>query len=248
MNDLLNLALTAHGGLDRWNQLATVRLHASITGAIWYVKGKPDALKDVVIEADLRNERLTMDFPGQNKRSIFEPDRIVLETADGEPLARRDHPETSFAGHTRDTSWDDIHAAFFSGEALWTYLTIPFLFTYRDVATEEVPLWHENGEQWRRLKVLYPENIVTHNREAVAYFGEDGLLRRYDYTVDILGGATGANYATNYKSVDGIVVPTTRRIYARDEAQNKVPEPLLVAIDMTEISFNKPEAALLGAA
>ena len=89
-----------------------MKLHASITGAIWYVKGKPNVLKDVVIQADLRNESLTMDFPGQNMRSIFDPDRIVLETAAGEPLASRDHPETSFAGHTRNTSWDDIHVAF----------------------------------------------------------------------------------------------------------------------------------------
>jgi len=248
MNDLLDLALTAHGGLDRWNQLGSVELNASITGAIWYVKGKPDVLKDVAIQADLLNERLTMDFPGQNKRSIFTPDRIVIETEDGEPIQSRDHPETAFAGHTRETPWDDIHVAFFSGEALWTYLTIPFLFTYPGVETEELTLWHENGEEWRRLKILYPERIVTHNPEATAYFGNDGLLRRYDYNVDILGGATGANYATNYKTVNGIVVPTTRRIYARDEAQQKVPEPLLVAVDMTQLSFSQQAATLIGAA
>lgn len=248
MNDLLEMALAAHGGLDRWNQLDGVKLHASITGAIWYVKGKPDVLKDVVVQAETHTERVTMVFPGQNKRSIFTPERVVIETQGGEPLASRDRPEDAFAGHTRDTSWDDIHVAFFSGEALWTYLTIPFLFTYPGVATEELTPWQENGEQWRRLKVVYPESIVTHNREAVAYFGGDGLLRRYDYTVDILGGATGANYASDYRKVDGIVVPTTRRIYARDENQHKVAEPLLVGIDMTEVSFSRPELMGIDAA
>ncbi len=52
-------------------------MKASITGGIWYVKGKPDALKDVIIEADAHRQHLTMDFPGKNKRSIFEPNRIV---------------------------------------------------------------------------------------------------------------------------------------------------------------------------
>src|SRR5271166_88869 len=42
----------------------------------------------------------------------------------------------------------------------------------------------------------------------------DGLLRRHDYTVDILGGATGLNYASDYRDVDGIIVPTKRRVYA----------------------------------
>ena len=32
--------------------------------------------------------------------------------------------------------------------------------------------------------------------------------------VDILGGATGLNYASEYRDVDGIIVPTKRRIYA----------------------------------
>jgi hypothetical protein len=247
MNNLLEFAVAAHGGLGRWNELKSVKVHASITGAIWYVKSKPDVLKDVVFEVEIHQERVTMDFPGQNKRSIFEPARIVIETADGKPLQSRDNPRSSFAGQTPETPWDDVHVAYFSGEALWTYLTVPFVYTYPEVVTEELTPWQENGEQWRRLKVTYPENIVSHNREAISYFGEDGLLRRHDYTVDILGGGSGANYASNYRNIDGIVVPTTRRIYGRDAAEHKVPEPVLVAIDMSEVAFTKNEG-LAGAA
>ena len=73
MNDLLDAAIAAHGGLDRWEQINTIAVDASITGAIWWVKGKGDALKDVRFEVDTRAERLAMDFVGQDKRSIFEP-------------------------------------------------------------------------------------------------------------------------------------------------------------------------------
>ena len=48
MTELLNLAVKAHGGLDRWNKVKAIKVAASITGAIWYVKGKPDVLKNVV--------------------------------------------------------------------------------------------------------------------------------------------------------------------------------------------------------
>jgi len=63
------------------------------------------------------------------------------------------------------------------------------------------------------------------------------LLRRHDYTVDILGGATGLNYASEYRDVDGIIVPTKRRIYAYEEYYQLVKEPLQVSIDMGAISF-----------
>ena len=47
MIDLLQLAVDAHCGLARWNQLKTVRASVSVTGVIWQVKGKPDVLKDI---------------------------------------------------------------------------------------------------------------------------------------------------------------------------------------------------------
>jgi hypothetical protein len=75
MNDLLRVAVNAHGGLSRWNQLKTVKANLSITGAIWQVKGKPDVLKDVSIEAQLHKERLTTHLNGQGKRMVFEPNR-----------------------------------------------------------------------------------------------------------------------------------------------------------------------------
>jgi len=95
MNDLLSLAIKAHGGLDRWNTVTSVEITASITGAIWHVKSKPDVLKSVVMTADTRAERLTTVFPGQDKRSTFEPDRVVIERADGtlvQPATTRRRP------------------------------------------------------------------------------------------------------------------------------------------------------------
>src|SRR5579863_780410 len=105
MSELLNLAIKAHGGLDRWNKVKAIKVAASITGAIWYVKGKPDFLKNVVITAETRQERVTLDFPGQNKRAIFEPNRVAYEKPDGTLLESRDDPKKSFAGQQRDTPW-----------------------------------------------------------------------------------------------------------------------------------------------
>src|SRR6202451_4678202 len=94
--ELLDLAVKAHGGLDRWNKVRAIRVAASITGAIWFVKGKGDFLKNVILTAETLAERLTVDFPGQNKRAVFTPNRIVIETLDGTLLQARDNPEESF--------------------------------------------------------------------------------------------------------------------------------------------------------
>src|SRR5580698_4461368 len=104
-NDLLELAVAAHGGLERWNKVKAIKVAASITGAIWHVKGKGNFLKNVVLTAETWNERLTVDFPGQDKRAIFEPDRVVIETEDRTLIEARDNPEKSFEGHQRETPW-----------------------------------------------------------------------------------------------------------------------------------------------
>jgi hypothetical protein len=239
MNDLLRTAISAHGGLDRWNTVTSVQITASITGAIWQVKGKPDVLKNVVTTADTRAERLTTVFPDENKRSTFEPERIVIERANGTPVEARDNPEASFAGQEQDTPWDEIDVAYFSGEALWTYLNTPFLYARDDFATEEIAPVEAERETWRRLKVTFPETVMSHTREQFFCFGPEGLLRRHDYTVDILGGATGLNYATDYQDVEGVIFPMTRRVYAYTGDYQRVSEPVLVAIDITDVKLGK---------
>ncbi len=226
MSDLLATAIEAHGGIDRWNEFSTLRAELSIGGAIWEVKQQPGLLTNKIFEIRTREERLTITpFTKPDLRAVFVPNRQVLEALDGEIVEIRDNPEAAFAGHTRETPWDKFHVAFFASEALWTYLTLPFLYTYPGFECEEIDPWQENEEEWRRLRV------TTH-------FGPDGLMRRHDYTVDILGGATGANYTMNYKNFQGLMMPTTRRVYAYDEAMQKVAEPLLVSIDFGAMSFS----------
>ena len=237
MNDLLESAIAAHGGIDRWSQVTAITVNASVTGALFHVKGKPDALKDVRFEADTKRQRLTMDYVGQDKQSVFEPSRVVIQRRDGELIDARDEPEGSFGGHQLETPWDDIHLAYFTGEALWTYLNVPFLYSWPGFTTEEITPIEVDGETWQRLTVTFPEHVKSHTREQISCFGPDGLLRRHDFTIDILGGATGMLYATDNRNVDGIIIPTTRRGYAWQGDYQRIPEPLLVAIDMGEVTM-----------
>jgi hypothetical protein len=238
MNELLEFALEAHGGVARWRELTEIKGDLSVTGALWQAKSQLDALKHIRIEASLRQQRMTTHIIGQNKRFQFTPDSVNAETEDGTLLERRDQPRASFSGHQLQTPWDDLHVAYFDSYALWTYFTIPFLYTYPGFVIEELPPWEEDGETWRPLSALFPKNIASHTKKQVSYFGSDGLLRRHEYTVDVLGGAQGVNYVSDYCNSNGILVPMKRRVYAYDVAKQRVPEPVLVAIDIHNIAFN----------
>lgn len=103
MNDLLDSAVTAHGGLDRWNQINSITFDASITRAFWHLKGQRDALNDVRLQVDTTRQLVTIGFAGQDKRSVFEPGRVVVQRRDGSLIEARDDPERSFAGHQFET-------------------------------------------------------------------------------------------------------------------------------------------------
>jgi hypothetical protein len=241
MNGLLKLATEAHGGLERWNHLSSVKTHLSITGAIWQAMGKPDLLKDVRMELSLHEERLTTLCVGQNKRFVFTPQQVFVEDKQGHLIEKRYDPQRAFKVVSFDTPWDDLAVAYFASHAMWTYLTIPFLYTYPGFVTEELPPWREDEEEWRPLKAIFPDSIDSHSREQISYFGEDGLLRRHEYVVDMMGGAKGVNYAHDYRQVDGIMIPVTRRVVGYDENKRKIPNPILVAIDIHDIAFDSDE-------
>jgi hypothetical protein len=240
MNELLKLAVAAHGGLAAWNAFSDLELKVSIGGAIWDVKQNPGLLRDVTYRMKTHVEQLTITgFSAPDRRITFTPARLTLETLDGIVIDSRDNPRTAFAEDTAQAPWDKLDVAYFSSYALWTYFNSPFLYTLPGFTTEEIGAWREAGETWRRLKVTFPDTLASHTRKQIIYFGPDGLMRRHDYVVEILGGATGANYALDYSEFQGIKLPTRRRIFAYDDSQQKLPEPLLVSIDVASAQFSR---------
>jgi len=237
MNDLLELAIAAHGGWERWQQLRRITAHASVGGTIWQVKGWPDVLADARFEIDPHSPRTEYSVSGDTarRRSVYEPNRTALVSGDGKVIEQRESPRSSFAGHTITTRWDEQQLIYFAGYAIWTYLTTPFLFRLPGFRTEEIAPWDEDGETWRRLKVSFPANVPSHSAEQTFYFDRMGLLRRHDYSVEIMGGTSSANYATDVESFGGIVFPTRRRVFAIGPDNRPLRNRVAVAIDLLHI-------------
>ena len=237
MDSLLKLALEAHGGLKAWNRVQSLKANVSIGGVLWDQKQLPGLFKNTRVELKLQYQHVITHLVDIDERIVFTPNQISLETESGNFLDTRLDPRSTFAGHTADSKWDKLHAGYFCSYALWGYITTPFLYTYPGFEVQEIEPWHEDGERWRVLQVCFPDGYAAHTRTQYSYFGEDGLLRRHLYTVDVLGGAQGANYASEYRAVDGVRLATRRRVVAYDDARQKVPTPVLVSIDLSEIHF-----------
>ena len=67
------------------------------------------------------------------------------------------------------------------------------------------------------------------------YFGDDHLLRRHDYRVDVAGGFPAVQYVQGIVEAEGIKFPSIRRAYRADAHGNAMRDQLMVAIDLSDI-------------
>jgi len=238
LNPLLDLAIAAHGGLDRWEAFNEVTALLTIDGELGILKQNPGTLGPFTVTASTSEACATLaPFGCSGRRATFVPDRVTIEGLQQEVIEALEDPRAAFAGHDFETAWDDLHVAYFHGYLLWTHLVTPFLYAFPNFATEELPPWREGNEEWRRLKIVFPEHMASHSREQVSYFDAGGLLRRHDYQVDILGGRSCVDYMSDYREYHGIQVPRRRRMFEIAPGARPTSQCLLLSIDITEMSF-----------
>ena len=83
-----------------------------------------------------------------------------------------------------------------------------------------------------------PGSIATHSALQDFFFGDDLLLRRHDYDVDVAGGFDAAQLVYDYIEADGIRLPSRRRAYTRGTDSRPRLDPLMVSIDFSDVRFS----------
>jgi hypothetical protein len=236
MSDLLSSVLAAHGGLDRWQRLKTGAATVHSAGEILDRKTQGGGIP-LRFTASLHEQAVSIEPIQGNWRSSFTSKHVVIRKESGEVIAERTNPRESFAGHDLNTTWDPLHRTYFSAYAMWIYLNTPFMFTMSGVRTKEISCLEQHGETWRGLQVTLPDGLASHTSIQKFYFGDDFLLRRQDYTLDIAGGCNIANFAHDHARFDGLVVPTKRRAYLCDDGYGVLRDRLLIALDLSAIEY-----------
>jgi hypothetical protein len=239
VNQLLAKIIDAHGGLDRWNSHEKVEATIVSGGGFFSLKGTPQDQIPRRMSVWLHEQRSSVSpYGAPDQRTMFTPDRIAIEKLDGKTVAERWAPRDSFAGHQMNTPWDPLHRAYFNGEALWTYLTTPFILGMEGVRVQEIEPWHEGGEVWRVLRGYFPGSIETHSLVQEFFFSEDLKLRRHDYNVNIAGGFAASQLTSDYIIADGIHLPTKRRAYTRGFDRRPIVDMQMVTIDFNDVCFS----------
>jgi hypothetical protein len=239
MSKLKDDVIEAHGGMERWKRYRQVRASLSQGGALWPLKGQAGVLDETAVTVSLAHQQASHSpFGSLDRHSLFTPQRVAIIGSDGTVEQELANPRASFAEHSLETPWSELQLAYFAGIAMWTYLNMPFLLGWEGVETEEIGGWVEQDETWQRLLVRFPSSISTHSSMQTLYVGDDGLLRRHDYDVEIAGNTPGAHYVSDYVDVDGLQFPTRRRIYPRQPDGHSLAEPLVVSIDLQAIELS----------
>jgi hypothetical protein len=233
-SELLDSALRAHGGVDRWNTFEEITAAFVTGGGLMPMKGMNLDPRPLEGTATIHHESTVITpFGKADQRMVFTPERVLVETSSGTIVAERSNPRATFAGHTLTTPWDMLQMAYFNGYARWTYLNTPFLLAMPGFEVEEIAPWHEGGEVWRGLRARFPDTIAGHSKEQDFYFCEDFLLRRHDYSLEIAGGVPVAQYVYDIVEAEGFRFPSKRRAYVRGQELRAIRDLLLISIDLS---------------
>jgi len=234
---ILNEAIEAHGGMDYWNSLKAFDLELSATGFLFTAKQRP-VLDRLRMRAVTTEPKFSFfDFPKSGQTSeLIGNDEVRILDSNGNIVARRENPRAAFRGLRRLFIWDDLDFIYFGGYANWNYLTAPFMLGRKGFLIESLePLEGELG-QFTRLKVTFPSDIPTHSPQQIFYFDDNRLLRRLDYTAEVVGGwAHAAHLCDEYRTFGRLKVPTRRRALPLPFGQNPLPGPTLVAIKVHNV-------------
>jgi hypothetical protein len=230
-------AVEAHGGMDYWNTLEALDAEISASGFLFTAKRRP-LLCHVRMRAAAREPRFSFfDFPkaGQTAELIGNDEVRILD-GEGAIVARRENPRAAFHGIRRLVIWDDLDFTYFGGYATWNYLTTPFMLVNKDFVIEALEPLTGDLAPLTRLQVTFPDGFPTHSRRQVFYFDEERLLRRIDYTAEVVGGwAHAAHLCDEYRTFGGIKAPTRRRVLPLPFGHRPLPGPVLVDLKVHDI-------------
>jgi hypothetical protein len=237
---LLATVLDSHGGAERWRGFDRVTATVASGGFLWAMKG---------IELDNAPRRMTSDFKRQLTRTepfgnpdwhmTYQPDRVAIETTAGDIVAEQLAPRDTFDGHVWETPWTPLHLGYFNGYAMWTYYNLPFLLGEPGVRTTDIPSITLDGQTLRGLRAEFSAGIHTHCPTQELYFDDEGLLRRHDYQVDVAGGTLAAHFVSGYVEVQGLRLPTRRRVYMRNEDGTFATDRVLVSVDLSDFELTR---------
>ena len=235
---LLQHVIAAHGGEDFWNSLEAIDAEISASGFLFTAKRRP-ALRHVRMRAWTREPRFAFyDYPDHGSvAELVGTNEVRISDKNATVLHHRTDPRSAFRSFRHLLSWDDLDFIYFAGYATWNYLTAPFLLARPGFVVTELGPGPGSLASLHRLQVIFSDDIPTHCRRQLFYFDEQYLLRRLDYTAEVVGGwAHAAHLCEEYRTFGGFTAPTRRTVLPLPFGTRPLPGPTLVSIEVHDLN------------
>jgi len=231
----------AHGGISRWRKLEAVEAVISVRGFLFKAKRRP-TLSRVRVRASIGEPEFTFyDYPSTGRNSVFMGNEEVRITDAGhQVLVSRQQPRAAIRRLRRQLYWDALDFTYFGGYATWNYLVTPFLFTGDGFKIDMLEPQSNGLDYPVVLQVDFSPEFPSHCRRQIFYFDHDFLLRRLDYTAEVVSRwARAAHTCEKYRGFDGFKFPTKRRVRPLLIGQKPLARPVIVAIDIHELQLKE---------
>jgi hypothetical protein len=109
MNELLELAIAAHGGKDRWNRTKSITVTFNFYGGLLDLKGYPGHLQ-LTAQLDTKEPRVTfLNLLPTRDRFFFTRDRVWIERLDGTITEDRSSPRAALFRQDRTSETPRLH-------------------------------------------------------------------------------------------------------------------------------------------
>lgn len=223
----------AHGGAELWRSIQVIELEMAAWGFLFTAKRIPARPRQRLSVAVARMEVTLHDYPVPGHRAVLLPDSTVQWWDEqNRLLLERQSPRAEFHRLRRQLLWDELDFAYFCGYAMWNYVTMPSLLARPDVHL--TPTADKRGDgAGHTLHVEFGPTVVTHSRHQTFHFDPQWRLVRHDYTAEVVGSwAQAAHMCSEYRTFDGLPMPTRRRVLPTLLGHVRLPGPTLVGLDI----------------
>jgi hypothetical protein len=183
---LLDDAITAHGGMERWQEIHAIDVTLRCGGIAMPLKSQPTVLRQFTATVDPRRPHVELHGIGTFDASQPRP-----------------------GGMARRPRWSTDDVVHFAGYALWGYLGAPFIFAEDDFTVRELPGRRLRVDFPERIPAHSRRQTFHFDHNAV-------LQRLDYTAEVFLGPLGRAQHRCfDHAWIDGLLIPTRRRVTPR---------------------------------
>lgn len=161
---------------------------------------------------DTKAQKVDFHKFGDLFKGIYTPHKTEIYSQSPKlPTSILYNPRPRYMGCGSGTREELHYQLYFYGYAFWYYFNVPFCFKLPGFSTKELsPCYRDDGEVWRVLEIVFPDDFHTHTKVHRHYYDEEFKLRRIDYSDDLLKSGPVAHYCYDHTKVGNLLIPRFR--------------------------------------